>query len=113
MGWRDSEEKSAAVIEKFTAVNENLAASQRRIDEMMAEMMTVIRKQIAEQAAAKEAAKENKKALQRQNTAGEDFPSDEPTSKEGTTLSIDDEEPEVEASEIMDNNPISKFNVGP
>ncbi|KAL6213517.1 hypothetical protein ACLB2K_012964 [Fragaria x ananassa] len=80
---------------------------------MMAEMMATIRKQIAEQAAAREAAKENEKALQRQNTAGEDFPSDEPMSKGGTTLSIDDEEPEVEASGIMDNNLISKFNVGP
>ena len=39
---------------------------------------------------------------------GEDFPLDEPTSKEETTLSINDEEPKVEAAEIMDNHPISK-----
>ncbi|KAL6209359.1 hypothetical protein ACLB2K_020301 [Fragaria x ananassa] len=44
---------------------------------------------------------------------GEDFLLDEPTSKEGTTLSIDDEEPEVEAGEILDNNHISKTDVVP
>ncbi|KAL6208037.1 hypothetical protein ACLB2K_018989 [Fragaria x ananassa] len=44
---------------------------------------------------------------------GEDFPLDEPTSKEETILSINDKEPEVEAGEIMDNNPISKVDVVP
>ncbi|KAL6225542.1 hypothetical protein ACLB2K_004392 [Fragaria x ananassa] len=43
-------------------------------------------------------------------STGEYFSLDEPTSKEETTLSINDEKPEVEAGEIMDNNPISKFN---
>ncbi|KAL6194070.1 hypothetical protein ACLB2K_035154 [Fragaria x ananassa] len=39
---------------------------------------------------------------------GEDFPLDEPTSKEEIHLSINDEEPEVETGEILDNNPISQ-----
>ncbi|KAL6213140.1 hypothetical protein ACLB2K_012587 [Fragaria x ananassa] len=39
-----------------------------------------------------------------------DFPFHKPTSREETTLSINDEEHEVEAGEIIDNNPISKFN---
>ncbi|KAL6195872.1 hypothetical protein ACLB2K_031489 [Fragaria x ananassa] len=34
---------------------------------------------------------------------GEDSPLDQPTSKEETTLSINDKEPEVEAGEIIDN----------
>ncbi|KAL6214846.1 hypothetical protein ACLB2K_014278 [Fragaria x ananassa] len=41
---------------------------------------------------------------------GEDFLLDEPTSKEETILLINDEEPEIEAGEIMDNNSISKSN---
>ena len=40
---------------------------------------------------------------------GEDFPLDEPTSKEEVTLSINDKELEVDAGEIMDDNHISKF----
>ncbi|KAL6220363.1 hypothetical protein ACLB2K_008119 [Fragaria x ananassa] len=39
---------------------------------------------------------------------GEDFPLDEPTSKEEIPLSINDEEPEVETGEILDNNLISQ-----
>ncbi|KAL6200176.1 hypothetical protein ACLB2K_029958 [Fragaria x ananassa] len=42
-------------------------------------------------------------------SSGEDFPLDEPTSKEEVTLSINDKVPEVEAGEIMDDNHISKF----
>ncbi|KAL6208180.1 hypothetical protein ACLB2K_019131 [Fragaria x ananassa] len=79
-------------------------------------VVAAIRKQQAEKRVAKEVAEENEKALQRQNVkpmVGEDFPLDELTSKEGTTLSIDDEEPEVEAREILDNNLISKTNSVP
>ncbi|KAL6188644.1 hypothetical protein ACLB2K_040035 [Fragaria x ananassa] len=43
----------------------------------------------------------------------EAFPLDEPTSKERTTLSIDDEELEVDAGDILDNYPISKTDVLP
>ncbi|KAL6207678.1 hypothetical protein ACLB2K_018633 [Fragaria x ananassa] len=39
---------------------------------------------------------------------GENFPLDEPTFKEENPLSINDKEPEVEATKILDNNPISK-----
>ncbi|KAL6176658.1 hypothetical protein ACLB2K_053291 [Fragaria x ananassa] len=41
---------------------------------------------------------------------GEDFPLDEPTSKEEITLSVSDEEPEVKVVKIVDNNHISKTN---
>ncbi|KAL6128710.1 hypothetical protein ACLB2K_072065 [Fragaria x ananassa] len=44
---------------------------------------------------------------------GENFPLDEPTSEEEITLSINDEEPEVEAVQIMDNHPISKTDCVP
>ncbi|KAL6223368.1 hypothetical protein ACLB2K_006755 [Fragaria x ananassa] len=44
---------------------------------------------------------------------GEDSPLDEPMSKEEATLSINEKEPEIKDGEIMDNNPISKFNSVP
>ncbi|KAL6124175.1 hypothetical protein ACLB2K_076690 [Fragaria x ananassa] len=107
--------------EKATANSERLAAIQRRC----AEIATVICKQQPERAADIEAVEENKKTLQYQNVKpivdehvfakkiglpsnqsnGKDFPLDEPTSKEETTLSINDEEPKFEATEIMDNYP--------
>ena len=45
--------------------------------------------------------------LSSSQSGDEDSPLDEPTSKEEITLSINDKKPEVEASEIMDNNLIS------
>ncbi|KAL6180424.1 hypothetical protein ACLB2K_047087 [Fragaria x ananassa] len=46
-------------------------------------------------------------------SSGEDFSLDGPTSKEGTTLSINDKEHEVESGEILDNNLVSKTDVLP
>ncbi|KAL6138739.1 hypothetical protein ACLB2K_064018 [Fragaria x ananassa] len=44
---------------------------------------------------------------------GEDFPLDEPMSKEEITLSMNDKEPEVKAVKIVDNKHISKTDVVP
>ncbi|KAL6179245.1 hypothetical protein ACLB2K_050761 [Fragaria x ananassa] len=85
MDWRDWQEKSTAVNENLAAFNESLAAIQRRIDEMVAAICKQQVEKRAAKEAAREAAEENEKALQRQNvklTVGEDFPLDEPTSKE-------------------------------